>query len=67
MAAKVMETAVRVLRLSGEPRMTVFLVKNLSTAHWFDIDAARKDLGYEPRVGVEDGLVRLKKWLAAEV
>src|SRR5262249_15568037 len=32
---------------SREPRMTRFLARELSTAHWFDIRAARRDLGYE--------------------
>lgn len=65
-AAGVMETAHRVLRLSGEPRMTRFVVKELTTAHWFDISAARRELGYEPRVSIAEGLVRLGEWFAAQ-
>ncbi|HJV36683.1 NAD-dependent epimerase/dehydratase family protein [Geomonas sp.] len=49
-------------RLSGEPPMTYFVAKELSTAHWFDISAARRDLGYHPAVSVEEGLNRLKAW-----
>ncbi len=47
------------LRLKGEPPMTQFLARQLSTDHWFDISAARKDLGYTPRVSISEGLERL--------
>jgi len=52
------------LRLGGEPPMTRFVAHELATAHWFDITAARRDFGYEPRVSIGEGLVRLKGWLA---
>jgi nucleoside-diphosphate-sugar epimerase len=51
------------LRLKGEPPMTRFLAEELATSHWFDISAARQDLGYQPQVSVEEGLQRLKSWL----
>jgi nucleoside-diphosphate-sugar epimerase len=43
----------------GDPPMTRFLARQLATAHWFDITAARRDLGYEPRVPLEEGFARL--------
>jgi nucleoside-diphosphate-sugar epimerase len=46
-----------------EPPMTRFLARELATAHWFDLTAARRDLGYEPRVSIEEGLRRLEAWL----
>lgn len=46
-----------------EPRMTRFLARELSTAHWFNIAAARRDLGYTVDVSIDEGLVRLKKWM----
>lgn len=52
------------LGLKSEPRMTRFMAKELSTAHWFDIGAARRDFGYEPTVSIDEGLERLEKWLA---
>jgi nucleoside-diphosphate-sugar epimerase len=61
-AAVVLETTHRALRLSGEPMMTRFLVQQLSTAHWFNIDAARRDLGYSPQISIEQGLQRLGQW-----
>ena len=52
------------LRLSGEPPMTRFVASELSTAHWFDISAAKRDLGYGPEVSIEEGLKRLHEWLS---
>ncbi|MEX2173277.1 MAG: NAD-dependent epimerase/dehydratase family protein [Pirellulaceae bacterium] len=52
-----------VLGRTGEPRMTRFLAAQLATSHYFDITAARRDLGYVPRVGMAEGMVRLEGWL----
>lgn len=57
----VLEFVYGALRLGGEPPMTRFVAEELSTAHWFDLTAARRDLGYEPRVTIEEGLQRLKR------
>lgn len=54
-----------ILGLSGEPPMTRFLASQLGTSHWFDISAARRDFGYEPRVSTEEGMERLGDWLRA--
>lgn len=59
LAGRLLEWIYRVLRLPGEPAMTRFVARQLSTSHWYDISAARRDLGYAPRVSVEDGLRRL--------
>lgn len=48
------------LKLPGEPMMTRFVAKELSTAHWFDLGAARRDFGYTPTVSLEEGLARLR-------
>jgi len=58
-AGAVMETAWTWLPLSGSPPMTRFLARQFSTAHWYDIGAARRDLGYEPTVSIDEGLQRL--------
>ncbi|HEY2344727.1 MAG TPA: 2-alkyl-3-oxoalkanoate reductase [Xanthomonadaceae bacterium] len=60
-AGAVLEAVWRTLPLKGEPPMTRFLAEQLSTTHWYDISAARRDLGYEPRVSFEEGLRRLKQ------
>jgi len=61
-----LETLYRTLGIAAEPRLTRFLVEQLSTAHWFNIDAARRDLGYSPRVSMAEGLARLSQHLARE-
>lgn len=43
--------------------MTRFVARQLSTAHWYDISAAKRDLGYRPEVNVDEGLRRLRDWL----
>lgn len=58
-AGAVLETIYRLLRLPGEPPMTRFVARQLATAHWFDLTAARRDFGYEPKVSTEEGLRRL--------
>ena len=59
----ILEAAYVVLRLKGEPRMTRFVARELATAHWFDITAARTELGYEPAISITEGLHRLEAWL----
>ena len=54
-----LETAYSVLGRADEPPMTRFLARELTTAHWFSINAARRDLGYEPKVTIAEGLRRL--------
>lgn len=53
-------------KFDSEPRMTRFVAKQLSTHHWFNIAAARRDLGYEPRVSTAEGMERLRAWLTDE-
>jgi len=60
-AGAVMEGLWKLLPLRGEPPMTRFLAEQLATTHWYDISAARRDLGYVPQVGFEDGLRKLAK------
>jgi 2-alkyl-3-oxoalkanoate reductase len=57
------EFAYRTLHFAGEPPMTRFLASQLSTSHWFDISAAKRDFGYEPRITTADGMRRLAQWL----
>lgn len=60
MLAWCFETAHRLSRNPHEPRLTRFVVKELCTSHWFNISAARRDFGYDPRVSIAEGLRRLK-------
>ncbi len=57
----IFEMLYTLFRIKNEPQMTRFLAKQLSTAHWFDISAARRDLGYNPDVSIAEGLRRLER------
>jgi nucleoside-diphosphate-sugar epimerase len=59
------ELAFNILRLPGEPPMTRFVVDALAKSHWFNIEAARQDLEYTPRVSTPEGMKRLEYWIAA--
>lgn len=47
----------------GEPRLSRWIVRELTTSHWFDISAARRELGYAPKVSIDEGLRRLQAWV----
>ncbi|MFO0804726.1 MAG: NAD-dependent epimerase/dehydratase family protein [Gemmataceae bacterium] len=63
LAGRMLEWAYRLFRLPGEPPMTRYVAKQLSTSHWYDIAGAKRDLGYEPLVSLEEGLKRLGEHL----
>jgi len=62
-AGSLCETVYKTLGIKSEPRMTRFVAKELSTAHWFDISAAKRDFGYVPKVSIDEGLKRLAAYL----
>jgi 2-alkyl-3-oxoalkanoate reductase len=59
------ELAWRVLRLRGEPPMTRFVASELAKDHWFDISAARRDLGYAPRISMAEATAEVVAELRA--
>jgi nucleoside-diphosphate-sugar epimerase len=59
--ATVIEATWRVLRLDSEPPLTRWSAAQLSTAHWYDISAAKRDLEYQPLVSIDEGLRRLRE------
>lgn len=61
-AAGVMEAIWKLFRIRSEPLLTRFVVRELSTSHWFDISAAERDLGYRPLVTISEGLQRLAEY-----
>jgi nucleoside-diphosphate-sugar epimerase len=58
-AGAAMEALWTLLRRTNEPRMTRFLALQLGTSHWFDIAAAKRDFGYEPKISMAEGMRRL--------
>ncbi|MBB5957319.1 nucleoside-diphosphate-sugar epimerase [Saccharothrix tamanrassetensis] len=65
LAGTAVELAFRLTNRAAEPPITRFLMDQLGTAHWFDITAARTDLGYHPEVGLLEGLAELAGWIAS--
>lgn len=61
-AGAVCEAAWRILPLRGEPPMTRFIAAELAKDHWFDLAAARRDLGYTPRITMAEGTAELLAW-----
>ena len=62
----VLETVYGALRLSAEPPMTRFVAEQLATAHWFDISAAKRDLGYVVKVSMGEGIGRVREWFRTD-
>ncbi|MCA9538357.1 MAG: NAD-dependent epimerase/dehydratase family protein [Myxococcales bacterium] len=55
-----LEFVFRMFRARREPPLTRFVARQLATAHWYDLTAARRDLGYAPHGTVADRLAELK-------
>jgi nucleoside-diphosphate-sugar epimerase len=54
--ASLCEVACRLFPFLGEPRITRFLVKEMSTDHYFSIERARNLLGFQPSCTVAEGI-----------
>jgi len=50
------------LPIRTEPPLTRFVATELAKDHWFDLSAARRDLGYSPRVSMAAGTAELVAW-----
>ncbi len=55
----VLEGIYRLFGIAREPMMTRFTALQLATSHWFDTSKARRDLGWESKVSVKEGIRRL--------
>ena len=60
MIGALFELVYTIFRIESEPQLTRYRAYVLSSSHWFDISAAKRDLGYSPRVSIEEGLKMLK-------
>ena len=61
-----MELIYGVMRIKSEPPMTRFLASQLSTSHYYKTSRAKKDLGYVPRVGPEEGMQKLIEYFKSQ-
>jgi nucleoside-diphosphate-sugar epimerase len=55
-AGTLLETGWKLFGLKSEPPLTRWSAEHLSTAHWYDISAAKRDLGYSADISISDGL-----------
>ncbi|MEP7279695.1 MAG: NAD-dependent epimerase/dehydratase family protein [Bacteroidota bacterium] len=53
----------RLFNVQSEPLLTLFVAKQLSSSHWYDISAAKRDLGYLPTITIDEGMKQLKESL----
>lgn len=65
-AAGFLELVYKAFAIKNEPYLTRFLVHELCTSHWFDISAARKQLGYVPKISFNNGLEQLASWFCEQ-
>jgi nucleoside-diphosphate-sugar epimerase len=54
-----LEKIYTLLNIEKEPIMTRFIAEQLSTAHWFNITAAKRDLKYQPQYSIAEALEQL--------
>ncbi|KAG6827333.1 hypothetical protein H0H92_012182 [Tricholoma furcatifolium] len=52
--------------MGKEPTFTRFKVRYSCVNRWYNIEKARRVLGYEPIVGLEEGVKRMVDWWATE-
>lgn len=65
LAAASLERWHRLTRNQSEPLVTRFAVEQFLASQWYDISAAKRDLGYAPLVSIEEGLEALRCSLTA--
>ena len=58
----ILEWVFKTFKLKGEPPMTRFVASQLAEDHWFDISAARLDLGYDPQFNSKNSMEELISW-----
>ncbi len=64
-AGAVCETLWKLLRLRSEPPITRFTADQLSTSHWYNINAAKREFGYHAGISIAEGLELLRNSRAA--
>jgi len=65
-AGTLLETVWKLFRLKSEPPLTRWSAEHLSTAHWYDISAAKRDLAYTADISIAEGLDKLAASLLVE-
>jgi nucleoside-diphosphate-sugar epimerase len=60
--ATTLEWVYRVFELKGEPVLTRYSVSVLAFSRTLNIEAAHRELGYQPRVSIKEGIERTLQW-----
>lgn len=60
--ASALELAYSLIPYSPEPPLTRLSVSMMANSTTLDISAARNELGYQPKVSIEEGVQRFLKW-----
>jgi nucleoside-diphosphate-sugar epimerase len=60
-AGAVCESLWKLLRIQSEPPITRFTAEQLSTSHWYNISAAKRDFGYSAVISTAQGLEVLRQ------
>ena len=63
-SAWLLEIGYKMFHVASEPPVTRLSVLEMGRDHYFDISAARRDLGYHPAVSIEEGLGRMRSAFA---
>jgi nucleoside-diphosphate-sugar epimerase len=66
-AASALEFVYRLFHVRHRPPITRYLVAHLSRDFHFSIAKARRELGYEPQVGVDEAIRRTAEWYVKAV
>jgi nucleoside-diphosphate-sugar epimerase len=61
--AAVMETLFKLMGSKKPPVLTRFAVAALAGSRSYSIDKARRQLGYEPSVPLDEGMAKLADWV----
>jgi nucleoside-diphosphate-sugar epimerase len=59
------ETIYGFLKIKKEPPMTRLVAAQLATSHYFNIEKAKRDFGYQPVISQEEGMEEMVKHLRA--
>jgi nucleoside-diphosphate-sugar epimerase len=67
LAGAVCESLWKLFRIQSEPPVTRFMADQLSTSHWYNINAAKRDFGYQPEFSIAQGLELLRRSVSTNV
>lgn len=60
------ERIAQALRVKAEPRLTRYGIGLLGYSQTLSIEAARRSLGYSPRISIDEGIARYASWRAMQ-